>query len=247
MRSSGVRVPCGARRPSLVQCGCNAARLGRDQFSVSESQRRRVMSKQNGSAAAAVYVQTNDAAENEVLAFERGADGRLAPLGRFATGGRGTGKPHLPSQSSIVLSGDGRQLLVVNAGSDELSLFAVEGGRPGARRSRRLRRRDADQRRGQRRSRLRPQQRQPEHRRVQDRRRPARRAGGLGSAAERRRRRSGSGRLQPRRPHSRRDRARDGQHQRVRHRRARLRRRPDDDRVVREDAVWVRLHRRTAR
>jgi len=37
------------------------------------------MSKQNGSAAAAVYVQTNDAAENEVLAFERGADGRLAP------------------------------------------------------------------------------------------------------------------------------------------------------------------------
>ena len=86
------------------------------------------MSKQNGTAAAAVYVQTNDAAENEVLAFERGADGRLAPLGRFATGGRGTGKPHLPSQSSIVLSGDGRQLLVVNAGSDELSLFAVEGG-----------------------------------------------------------------------------------------------------------------------
>jgi 6-phosphogluconolactonase len=86
------------------------------------------MSKQNGTAAAAVYVQTNDAAENEVLAFERGADGRLAPLGRFATGGRGTGKPHLPSQSSIVRSGDGRQLLVVNAGSDELSLFAVEGG-----------------------------------------------------------------------------------------------------------------------
>ena len=50
----------------------------------------------------------------------------LAPLGRFATGGRGTGKPHLPSQSSIVLSDDGRRLLVVNAGSDELSLFAVE-------------------------------------------------------------------------------------------------------------------------
>ena len=43
-----------------------------------------------------------------------------------STGGRGTGEPHLPSQSSIVLSGDGRRLLVVNAGSDELSLFAVE-------------------------------------------------------------------------------------------------------------------------
>jgi 6-phosphogluconolactonase len=84
------------------------------------------MTSANGNAAAAVYVQTNDAAENEVLAFERRADGQLAPLGRFATGGRGTGQPHLPSQSSIVLSGDGQRLLVVNAGSDELSLFAVE-------------------------------------------------------------------------------------------------------------------------
>ena len=37
--------------------------------------------------------------------------------------GRGTGKPHLASQSSIVVSGD--RLLVVNAGSDEISLFAI--------------------------------------------------------------------------------------------------------------------------
>ncbi len=75
---------------------------------------------------AAVYVQTNDANDNEVVAFRRLEDGALAPLGRFGTGGRGTGAPHLPSQSSIVLSDDGRWLLVVNAGSDELSLFAVK-------------------------------------------------------------------------------------------------------------------------
>ena len=84
------------------------------------------MTEQHSNALAAVYVQTNDATNNEVLAFERRPGGKLAPLGRFATGGRGTGKPHLPSQSSIVLSDDGRRLLVVNAGSDELSLFAVE-------------------------------------------------------------------------------------------------------------------------
>jgi 6-phosphogluconolactonase len=84
------------------------------------------MTKSNGDAATGVYVQTNDAAGNEVLAFDRRGDGRLAPLGRFATGGRGTGKPHLPSQSSIVLTDDGRRLLVVNPGSDDLSLFAVE-------------------------------------------------------------------------------------------------------------------------
>ena len=74
----------------------------------------------------AVYVQTNDAADNEVVAFKRSEDGSLSPLGRYSTGGRGTGAPHLPSQNSIVLSADGRWLLVVNAGSDELSLFAVK-------------------------------------------------------------------------------------------------------------------------
>src|SRR5436189_1781796 len=74
----------------------------------------------------AVYVQTNDATANEVIAFSRAGDGALAPLGRYSTGGRGTGSPHLASACSIVLSGDGRWLLVVNAGSDELSLFAVQ-------------------------------------------------------------------------------------------------------------------------
>ena len=74
----------------------------------------------------AVYVQTNAADNNEVIAFRRSEDGTLAALGRYSTGGRGTGEPHLPSQSSVVLSNDGGRLLVVNAGSDELSLFAVE-------------------------------------------------------------------------------------------------------------------------
>ena len=74
----------------------------------------------------AVYVQTNDAAENEIVAFSRAEDGTLAPIGRYSTGGRGTGEPHLPSQGSVVLSEDGRWLLVVNAGSDELSLFEIE-------------------------------------------------------------------------------------------------------------------------
>ena len=74
----------------------------------------------------AVYVQTNDAADNEVLVFSRAQDGTLASFGRYSTGGRGTGQPHLPSQGSVVLSEDGRWLLVVNAGSDDLSRFSVE-------------------------------------------------------------------------------------------------------------------------
>ena len=74
----------------------------------------------------AVYVQTNDATGNQVIAFSRAEDGALAPLGRYPTGGRGTGSPHLASAGSVVLSDNSRWLLVVNAGSDELSLFAVQ-------------------------------------------------------------------------------------------------------------------------
>jgi 6-phosphogluconolactonase (cycloisomerase 2 family) len=70
-----------------------------------------------------VYLQTNDASTNEVFAFRRAADGTLSPLGTYSTDGRGTGKPHLASQGSIVATGD--RLLVVNAGSDDVSLFAV--------------------------------------------------------------------------------------------------------------------------
>jgi 6-phosphogluconolactonase (cycloisomerase 2 family) len=79
--------------------------------------------------AGAVYVQTNDAAKNAIVAYSRGADGSLERLGSYETGGRGTGEPHLPSQSSVVLSDDGRLLLVTNAGSGQISLFAVEGDR----------------------------------------------------------------------------------------------------------------------
>src|SRR6266516_6606980 len=75
---------------------------------------------------AAVYVQTNDSTENEVIVFSRADDGALAPAGRYSTGGRGTGVPHLASAGSVVLSDDGRWLLVVNAGSDAVSLFAVQ-------------------------------------------------------------------------------------------------------------------------
>ena len=74
----------------------------------------------------AVYVQTNDANGNEVIAFSRAVDGALTPLGRYSTGGRGTGLPHLASAGSVVLSDDDLWLLVVNAGSDDLSLFAVQ-------------------------------------------------------------------------------------------------------------------------
>jgi 6-phosphogluconolactonase len=74
--------------------------------------------------AGAVYVQTN-AAPNEVIAFRRANDGSLDLIGSVATGGEGDGMPHLQSQGSVTLTGDGRHLLVTNAASDDLSVFSV--------------------------------------------------------------------------------------------------------------------------
>jgi 6-phosphogluconolactonase len=74
-----------------------------------------------------VYVQTNDAEDNEVAVFLRGGDGTLERLAAYSTGGKGSGSPHLPSQSSVVLC-NGR-LFVTNAGSDDVTVFVAEDDR----------------------------------------------------------------------------------------------------------------------
>jgi len=78
-----------------------------------------------GPGAGFVYVQTNEPERNRVLAFRRAGDGTLTPAGGYETGGAGDGKPHLTSQGSVLLTGDGRHLLVTNAASGDLSVFAV--------------------------------------------------------------------------------------------------------------------------
>src|SRR5215218_9781991 len=78
----------------------------------------------NGTASGAVYVQTNER-PNEVIAFRRTDDGSLDLIESVATGGDGDGTPHLQSQGSVTLSGDGQYLLVTNAASDDLSIFSV--------------------------------------------------------------------------------------------------------------------------
>src|SRR5215211_8969064 len=81
-------------------------------------------SPMNGTASGAVYVQTN-AKPNEVIAFRRAADGSLNRMESVATGGDGDGSPHLQSQGSVTLPGDGQYLLVTNAASGDLSVFSV--------------------------------------------------------------------------------------------------------------------------
>jgi 6-phosphogluconolactonase (cycloisomerase 2 family) len=74
----------------------------------------------------AVYTMTNDPAGNQVLQYDRMADGSLAYRAHYDTGGQGTGSG-LGNQGGVVLSDDGRWLLVVNAGSDDISVFRIAG------------------------------------------------------------------------------------------------------------------------
>jgi 6-phosphogluconolactonase (cycloisomerase 2 family) len=76
----------------------------------------------------AVYTMTNDPTGNEVVVFQRDHEGILTKAGSVSTGGLGSGGGFDPlvSQGSIVLSGDHRWVLAVNAGSDEISVFRVQ-------------------------------------------------------------------------------------------------------------------------
>jgi len=75
----------------------------------------------------AAYVMTNSAAGNAILVFDRSSNGSLAPAGSYSTGGLGSGAG-LGSQGAVVLSQNGRWLFAVNAGSHEISVFAVTPG-----------------------------------------------------------------------------------------------------------------------
>ena len=83
----------------------------------------------SGDTKNAVFVMTNATRHNEVLSFQRQADGSLKPYGHFPTGGRGSGGTTDPlgSQGSLTLSEDHTLLFAVNAGSGEISSFSVHG------------------------------------------------------------------------------------------------------------------------
>lgn len=71
------------------------------------------------------YMQTNEPKRNRLLVFESASDGTLTPSGAYETGGAGDGVPHLNSQGSVVLTGDGQCVFVTNTSSGDMSVFTV--------------------------------------------------------------------------------------------------------------------------
>jgi 6-phosphogluconolactonase len=75
-----------------------------------------------------VYVNDNTKGTNTIGAFDRHADGTLTPEAGppFAAGGAGTGSG-LASQGALQLSADGRFLIAVDAGSNQISVLRIRG------------------------------------------------------------------------------------------------------------------------
>jgi 6-phosphogluconolactonase len=74
-----------------------------------------------------VYVNDNTAGVNTIGAFDRHADGTLTPMpgSPFVAGGTGTGTG-LASQGSLQRSSDGRYLMAVDAGSNQISVLRTK-------------------------------------------------------------------------------------------------------------------------
>ncbi len=79
-----------------------------------------------------VFVQTDNLAGNQVVAYERADNGTLSLAGTYNTDGlggqlAGSVVDHLASQGSLAYSSEDSLLFAVNAGSDIVSVFRVRG------------------------------------------------------------------------------------------------------------------------
>ncbi len=74
-----------------------------------------------------VYVNDNAAGTNTIAAFDRHADGSLTPVdgSPFPAGGAGAGTG-LASQGAVQVTDNGRYLLAVDAGSNQVSVLRIE-------------------------------------------------------------------------------------------------------------------------
>jgi 6-phosphogluconolactonase (cycloisomerase 2 family) len=79
-----------------------------------------------------VFVQTDNTAGNQIVAYDRADDGSLTLANTYATGGvggilNGSAVDHLASQGSLTYDTANALLYAVNAGSNSVSVFAVSG------------------------------------------------------------------------------------------------------------------------
>jgi 6-phosphogluconolactonase (cycloisomerase 2 family) len=90
--------------------------------------------QKGGGDVGAVFVQNDAVTGNQVVVYDRSADGTLSQAGVYATGGlggvlAGSVVDHLASQGSLTFDAEHHLLYAVNAGSNTVSVFGVHGDR----------------------------------------------------------------------------------------------------------------------
>ena len=85
-----------------------------------------------GSSAGQVFVQTDNTSGNAIVVYDRSSDGTLQQAGTYQTGGLGGVQggsvvDHLASQGSLVFDREHGLLYAVNAGSNTVTVFSVNG------------------------------------------------------------------------------------------------------------------------
>jgi len=83
---------------------------------------------QLGPQEGAAFAMTNRTTGNQIITYRRAANGALTRVGSVATRGNGIGTD-LDTQGALRLSSDHRFLYAANAGSDDVTVFAVHGTR----------------------------------------------------------------------------------------------------------------------
>lgn len=101
--------------------------LGINAFSLSAQTTSLSAFAQQAKGRGAVFVMTNDARKNEVIAYDRAPNGYLTEAGKYDTEGRGSGgvTDPLEAQGALTLSQDHSILFAANAGSGNISVFSV--------------------------------------------------------------------------------------------------------------------------
>jgi len=74
----------------------------------------------------AAFAMSNRSSGNEIVTYRRASDGVLSRTGKVSTRGRGIGTD-LDTQGALQLSSDHRFLYAANAGSDDITVFSVQG------------------------------------------------------------------------------------------------------------------------
>ena len=121
-----------ARVPSRALTALAAGALGVAVLSAAPAALAAAPTEAASDTGGAVFVQTNDLDHNSVVAYTRAANGHLTRIGESITGGRGGVERDVPldslaSQDSLTYDRAHHLLFAVNAGSNTVTSFAVDG------------------------------------------------------------------------------------------------------------------------